>query len=171
MIKKKQFNIWLVVLVLAAAGFGAYYYFSQSDSSKNYTAYKDFYNLTEQGKIDSVQIKEDRIVFVQKGSETKEWTKNPHSPVLEEFLLKNDVAVSVEKDTAEIQARVAKLGTHINNFDTYMAKLGSSLGTTVNHYNTAYKTLAQIDKDVVKITSKGDTKIEVKQIDAPQVEA
>ena len=102
MIKKKQFNIWLVVLVLAAAGFGAYYYFSQSDSSKNYTAYKDFYNLTEQGKIDSVQIKEDRIVFVQKGSETKEWTKNPHSPVLEEFLLKNDVAVSVEKDTAEI---------------------------------------------------------------------
>ena len=79
-------------------------------------------------------------------------------------------SLEIEKDTAEIQARVAKLGTHINNFDTYMSKLGSSLGTTVNHYNTAYKTLAQIDKDVVKITSKGDTKIEVKQIDAPQVE-
>ena len=62
-----------------------------------------------------------------------------------------------------------KLGTHISAFDTYMQKLGSSLGTTVNHYNTAYKSLSQIDKDVVKITT-GESSIEVKQIDKPSME-
>ena len=78
-------------------------------------------------------------------------------------------SLEIEKDTAEIQARVAKLGTHINNFDTYMNKLGSSLGTTVSHYNTAYKTLAQIDKDVVTITT-GEANIEPQLLDKPSIE-
>ena len=78
-------------------------------------------------------------------------------------------SLEIEKDTKEIQARIAKLGTHISAFDTYMQKLGSSLGTTVNHYNTAYKSLSQIDKDVVKITT-GESSIEVKQIEKPSME-
>lgn len=78
-------------------------------------------------------------------------------------------SLEIEKDTKEIQARVAKLGTHLTAFDAYMGKLGSSLGTTVNHYNTAYKSLAQIDKDVVKITS-GEQTIEVKQISRPELD-
>ena len=78
-------------------------------------------------------------------------------------------SLEIEKDTKEIQARIAKLGTHITAFDTYMQKLGNSLGTTVNHYNTAYKSLSQIDKDVVKITT-GESNIDVKQIDKPNME-
>ena len=78
-------------------------------------------------------------------------------------------SLEIEKDTKEIQARVAKLGTHLTAFDAYMGKLGNSLGTTVNHYNTAYKSLAQIDKDVVKITS-GEQTIEVKQISRPELD-
>ncbi|MFV0484646.1 MAG: DNA recombination protein RmuC [Candidatus Saccharimonadales bacterium] len=79
-------------------------------------------------------------------------------------------SLQIEKEAMEIQSRVAKLGTHINSFETYMDKLGSSLGTTVNHYNTAHKSLAQIDKDVVKITSSGEATIEPKQIDKPQLD-
>ncbi|MBQ8156953.1 DNA recombination protein RmuC [Candidatus Saccharibacteria bacterium] len=78
-------------------------------------------------------------------------------------------SLEIEKDTKEIQARIAKLGTHISAFDTYMQKLGSSLGTTVNHYNTAYKSLSQIDKDVVKITT-GDNTIEAKRLERPTME-
>ncbi|MBP5656265.1 DNA recombination protein RmuC, partial [Candidatus Saccharibacteria bacterium] len=78
-------------------------------------------------------------------------------------------SLEIEKDTAEIQARVAKLGQHITAFDTYMGKLGSSLGTTVNHYNTAYKSLSQIDKDVVKITA-SETTIEPTVVDRPLLE-
>jgi DNA recombination protein RmuC len=32
-----------------------------------------------------------------------------------------------------------------------MQKLGSSLGTTVGHFNNAHKELKKMDKDVVKI--------------------
>jgi len=32
-----------------------------------------------------------------------------------------------------------------------MQKLCSSLGTTVGHFNTTYKELGKIDKDIVKI--------------------
>ncbi len=78
-------------------------------------------------------------------------------------------SLEIEKDTAEIQARVAKLGQHITAFDTYMGKLGSSLGTTVNHYNTAYKSLSQIDKDVVKITT-GEASIEPTIVERPLLE-
>lgn len=78
-------------------------------------------------------------------------------------------SLEIEKDTAEIQARVAKLGQHINTFDTYMGKLGASLGTTVNHYNTAYKSLAQIDKDVIKITT-GEPSIEPSVVNRPLLE-
>lgn len=78
-------------------------------------------------------------------------------------------SLEIEKDTAEIQARVAKLGQHITAFDTYMGKLGSSLGATVNHYNTAYKSLSQIDKDVVKITT-GEVSIEPTIVDRPLLE-
>ena len=33
-----------------------------------------------------------------------------------------------------------------------MSRLGNSLGTTVNHYNAAYKELGKVDKDVTRIT-------------------
>ncbi|MDR3297860.1 MAG: DNA recombination protein RmuC [Candidatus Nomurabacteria bacterium] len=79
-------------------------------------------------------------------------------------------SLQIEKETLEIQTRVAKLGTHLNSFETYMNKMGSALGTTVNHYNSAHKSLVQIDKDVVKITTSGEPTIEPKQLDRPQTD-
>lgn len=61
--------------------------------------------------------------------------------------------LQIEEQTKEIQQRVGELGRHITTYETYMQKLGNSLGTTVNHYNTAHKELKKIDKDVVKIAS------------------
>ena len=42
-----------------------------------------------------------------------------------------------------------------------MQKLGGHLGTAVNSYNTAYKELGKIDKDVLKI---GGEAVEVKTV-------
>lgn len=78
-------------------------------------------------------------------------------------------SLEIEKDAAVIQARVAKLGVHIGKFDQYMQKLGASLGTTVNHYNTAYKSLDQIDKDVVKIASTSSA-VEPLKVERPKLE-
>lgn len=80
-------------------------------------------------------------------------------------------SLEIEKDAQEIQARVAKLGQHIDAFDANMTKLGNALGTTVSHYNTAYKNLAQIDKDVVKITTgkNENLNIDAKTLEKPQL--
>ncbi len=59
--------------------------------------------------------------------------------------------LQIEETAKDIQIRVGQLGQHIAAYDTYMHKLGNSLGVTVNHYNTAHKELKKIDKDVVRI--------------------
>ncbi len=60
-------------------------------------------------------------------------------------------ALQIEGQAKEIQQRVGELGRHIAAYESLMQKLGNSLGTSVNHYNTAHKELKKIDKDVVKI--------------------
>jgi DNA recombination protein RmuC len=60
-------------------------------------------------------------------------------------------SLQIEQQAKEIQQRVGELGRHITTYETYMQKLGNSLGTTVNHYNTAHKELKKVDKDIVKI--------------------
>ena len=50
-----------------------------------------------------------------------------------------------------------------------MKKLVTHLGTTVNMYNSAYKELGKIDKDVLKITGKA-ADIEPRTIDRPREE-
>lgn len=61
-------------------------------------------------------------------------------------------ALSIEKKAEEIQKRVGELGKHLQSYEGYMQKLGNTLQTSVNHYNTAYKELGKVDKDVLRIT-------------------
>lgn len=61
-------------------------------------------------------------------------------------------AFKVEESAKEIQKNVEKLSRHLNAYNQYFEKVGSSLGTTVGHYNNASKELGKIDKDVVKIS-------------------
>lgn len=61
-------------------------------------------------------------------------------------------ALQIEESAKEIRKRVEELGRHLISYETYMKKLGTHLGTTVSMYNSAYKELGKIDKDVLKIT-------------------
>ncbi|HEX7484148.1 MAG TPA: DNA recombination protein RmuC, partial [Candidatus Saccharimonadales bacterium] len=56
-------------------------------------------------------------------------------------------SLQIEEQAKEIQVRVGQLGRHISAYDSFMQKLGNSLGTTVGHFNTAHKELKKIDKD------------------------
>ena len=78
-------------------------------------------------------------------------------------------AMQIEESAKEIRINVEKLGKHIVAFEDYMKKVQGSLGTTVNHFNTAYKELGKIDKDVSKITEAEKT-IEPIMLDKPNVE-
>jgi len=60
-------------------------------------------------------------------------------------------AFKIEESAQLIIGRVEELRKHLTAYEEYMKKLGNALGTTVNHYNTAYKELKKVDKDVVKI--------------------
>ncbi len=75
-------------------------------------------------------------------------------------------SLKIEETAVQIQERVGELGRHIQAYDSYMQKLGNSLGTTVNHYNTAHKELKKIDKDITKI-SDTSPKVEPLLIDKP----
>ena len=78
-------------------------------------------------------------------------------------------ALKIEESALQIKKRVEDLGRHIGSYETYMKKLGGHLGTTVNTYNTAYKELGKIDKDVLRITGSSKN-IETLQIDRPTQE-
>lgn len=61
-------------------------------------------------------------------------------------------ALEVEKRAEEIQKRVGELGKHLGAYETYYQKLGTALGTAVSHYNSGYKELGKVEKDVYRIT-------------------
>jgi len=61
-------------------------------------------------------------------------------------------AFKIEESAKDIIKRVDELGKHLKAYEDFMGKLGNSLGTTVNHYNSAYKEMGKLDKDVTRIT-------------------
>ena len=76
-------------------------------------------------------------------------------------------ALRIEEAAKKIGERVEDLGRHLTSYETFMKKLGGNLGTTVNSYNSAYKELGKIDKDVLKITGE-NAGIEPMAIERPQ---
>ena len=76
-------------------------------------------------------------------------------------------ALQIEETAKDIIKRVSELGTHLKKYDEYHGKLGASLSTVVNHYNTAGRELKKIDKDVLRIT--GETPgIETPLVEKPE---
>lgn len=78
-------------------------------------------------------------------------------------------ALQIEESAKEIRKRVEDLGRHLSSYETYMKKLGTHLGTTVNMYNHANKELIKIDKDVLKISGQA-VGIEPVALDKPKEE-
>ena len=78
-------------------------------------------------------------------------------------------AYKIQEQTKEIIKNVVQLQNHINSYESYLQKVGNNLSTTVNMYNSAYKEFKKIDKDVVKIGG-GESKVEILEIDKPQIE-
>lgn len=66
-------------------------------------------------------------------------------------------AFQIEESAKTIREQVETLQRHIIAYEDYMKKLGNNISTTVNAYNTAYKELGKIDKDVVRITKSEKT--------------
>lgn len=61
-------------------------------------------------------------------------------------------AMQIEESAKDIVKRVGELGKHLKSYEEYHNKLGNTLGTAFNHYNSASKELKKVDKDVFRIT-------------------
>lgn len=80
-------------------------------------------------------------------------------------------SLQIEEQAKDIQIQVQKLGRHIAAYNSFMEKLGKSLGVSVSHYNSAHKELSKIDTDVVRIVADGSEKtIEPLQLDKPRAD-
>lgn len=75
-------------------------------------------------------------------------------------------ALQIEKQAEEIQKRVGELGKHLGSYEEYYKKLGTALGTAVSHYNSGYKELGKVEKDVYRI-AKEKIGMEVGLLDKP----
>jgi DNA recombination protein RmuC len=78
-------------------------------------------------------------------------------------------AMHIEETAITIRANVEKLSQHLTVYNTYMQKLGTSMSTTVNHFNSAYKEFKKVDKDVIKITGL-ESSIEAMELEKPLLE-
>ena len=78
-------------------------------------------------------------------------------------------SIEIHRDTEKIRKNIEQLQKHLIAHNAYMMKLGSSLGTTVGHFNTTYKELGKIDRDIVKIAETEST-VEPVLIDKPTLE-
>ncbi len=78
-------------------------------------------------------------------------------------------AFKIEEQAKDIAKNVESLSRHLKAYEDYYKKLGSSLSTTVNHYNAAYKELGKVDKDVLRITDES-VGIEVTALERPILE-
>ncbi|MBI5753878.1 DNA recombination protein RmuC [Candidatus Peregrinibacteria bacterium] len=81
-------------------------------------------------------------------------------------------ALQMNESIKDVVNKVGDLGRHLGSYEAYMQKMGNSLGTTVNMYNSAYKEFGKIDKDIHKITEgESGGKADVLLIDKPSIEA
>jgi len=106
-IKNKKLFVLFLAAVVAAGIYFAYAHFAPKEEVISYSA---FYKLVQEGQVSSAKISSDKIYFSLSGDAagakdadvTQKVTANPDSPVLQEFLMRNGVEVSVEKDATEI---------------------------------------------------------------------
>ena len=75
-------------------------------------------------------------------------------------------ALQIEETAQDIIKRVNDLGKHLKSYEEYHSKLGTSIGTVVNHFNSSSKELGKIDKDVMRIAG-ASPGIETLPIDKP----
>lgn len=78
-------------------------------------------------------------------------------------------AFKIEETAKDIIKNVESLSRHLKAYEEFYKKIGTTLTTTVNHYNAGYKELGKVEKDVLKITGE-PAGFELMQVDKPHME-
>jgi DNA recombination protein RmuC len=80
-------------------------------------------------------------------------------------------AMQIEDQAKDIIKRVGELVLHLKKYSEIHNKLGTSLGTVVNHFTASSNEFKKIDKDIIRLTSKEESiGFEAISIEKPEVE-
>lgn len=79
-------------------------------------------------------------------------------------------ALQIEESAKDIRKNVETLQRHLKSYQESHGKLGKSLGTVVNHWNTSDKDFRLIDKDVVRITEVEGKEFKLLELDRPNID-
>ncbi len=145
--KHKMIYITALIAVLAAAAYFAFDYFSPK---AEFVTYADFYKKVENGDIASVKISGEKINYSTKDSEILFETENPDSPFLKEFLMRNGVKVSIEKDVSDIISLVLDSVFYLFFFSVFFFVFRKFISP--NTFKVVHKTGVKFD-DVVGMES------------------
>ena len=77
-------------------------------------------------------------------------------------------AYKVEKNAKKIEENVNQLMKHLGAYEEYFKKIGVTLSTVVNHYNSADKELKKVEKDMFKITGESN-EYELDELEKPRL--
>lgn len=77
-------------------------------------------------------------------------------------------AYKVEKNAKKIEENVNQLMKHLGAYEEYFKKIGVTLSTVVNHYNSADKELKKVEKDMFKITGQSND-YELDELEKPRL--
>ena len=98
-------RLWFLALVLCALCAGGYYIWNTFVREEPpFIPYHEFYALVDSGNVDFVKIDGDRLYY-HDDIHVEDWrgiTDNPHSPLLQEFLMRNGVTVETVTSTGEV---------------------------------------------------------------------
>ena len=111
-------KIYTFFAILFCIGLICYLFFgdrlySMFFNKANVEPYSVFYEEVQSGAVESVSVNGDSLQYKKKGTDETFSTENPDSPLLKEFLLKNGVKVSVQKDGFAVLALILDIFFYI----------------------------------------------------------
>ena len=145
----KQNKLLILLIIVAVIVVGGYYWFSL-DSKGEKILYSVFYEKVESHYIKSVTIDADKITFKDPVTNCTIYTDNPQSPVLQEYLMRNGVEVTVEKDFSEIIYLILDCIFYIFFFGIFIFAFRKFISP--NTFKVVHKTGVKFD-DVVGMES------------------
>lgn len=159
--KRKSF-IWIALVVLVAAGAG-YYIWENHNTKAADVSYVQFYQMVEDGLVKRVKFDGEKIFF-DVGTTDGEWgsvTVNPHSPTLEEYLLRKGVDVEIVSDGSTVYAIISDLFFYVLIFAVCIIAV-RRFGTPVK-FKVVHKTGVKFD-DIVGMDQVKNTMVQVMKI-------
>lgn len=143
---KRKSVFWCLIVILLAGGIG-YFVWDNLSASYDEIDYAVFYESVQNWEVTKAKIDGDSIYFSIKDEPEKTYvTKNPHSPVLEEFLMRNGAVVEVAQDGEELFSFIFDLIFYIFFFGIIFVAFRKFISP--NTFKVVHKTGVKFDNVV-----------------------